>query len=230
VDCDREKQSNMAPSFSEAIRRLVELGLTVKTKAKLVSRPGRRLRAQELATKAIEKIIDPGAPPEERAQRRRRLVKGPLEFREDRVGLPKAEGQMTGRFAKAALFAVTTLALSGVPASAQSPKELKTKSGSSVVVVNFINPRPDCSANPGPIAVPVVREKPANGIIQMLIVVTDVAASGKCPARKIPSSALIYTPNKDFVGTDSVQIEVEAGNRTTLLSYRIVVQAGAEPL
>jgi hypothetical protein len=115
-------------------------------------------------------------------------------------------------------------------ASAQSPKELKTKSGTSVVVVNFLNPRPDCSANPGPIAVPVIREKPANGIIQMLIIVTDVAASGKCPARKIPTTALIYTPNKDFVGTDSVQIEVEAGNRTTSLSYRITVQAATEQL
>jgi hypothetical protein len=115
-------------------------------------------------------------------------------------------------------------------ASAQSPKELITKSGTSVVVVNFLNPRPDCSANPGPIAVPVIREKPANGIIQMLIIATDVAASGKCPARKIPTTALIYTPNKDFVGTDSVQIEVEAGNRTTSLSYRITVQAATEQL
>jgi hypothetical protein len=104
----------------EAIRRLVELGLTVTTKvrptgrlraalvadlaaeaidslglkvkpARPVSRPGRRLRAQELATKAIEKIIDPAAPPEERALRRRRLTKGPTEFREDRVDLPKAK-------------------------------------------------------------------------------------------------------------------------------------------
>jgi hypothetical protein len=137
---------------------------------------------------------------------------------------------VTRRSAGATLLAVATLALSSAPVPAQSPKELKTKNGSSVVVVNFINPRPDCSANPGPMALPVVREKPANGIIQMLIVVTDVAASGKCPARKIPSTALIYMPNKDFVGTDSVQIEVEAGNRTTLLSYRIIVQAGAEPL
>jgi hypothetical protein len=31
-----------------------------------ISKPGRRLRAQELATKAIEKIIDAAAPPEER--------------------------------------------------------------------------------------------------------------------------------------------------------------------
>ena len=127
-------------------------------------------------------------------------------------------------------MALTILVLCSTPASAQSPKELKTRSGTSVVMVNFVNPRPDCSANPGPIAVPVIREKPANGFIQMLIVPTDVAASGKCPARKIPTTALIYTPKKDFVGTDSVQIEVESGNQTTLLSYRITVQAAAEPL
>jgi hypothetical protein len=78
---------------SEAIRRLVELGLKVKSPARPVSTPGRRLRAQELATKAIEKIIDPSAPPEERADRRRRLTKGPSEFREDRVDLPKPKGK-----------------------------------------------------------------------------------------------------------------------------------------
>ena len=76
---------------AHAIRRLVALGLRVKTPARPVSKPGRRLRAQELATKAIEKIIDPTAPPEERALRRRRLTKGPTEFREDRVDLPKAK-------------------------------------------------------------------------------------------------------------------------------------------
>ena len=80
-----------APSRSEAIRRLVELGLMIKTTTRPVSKPGRRSRAQELATKAIEKIIDPSAPAEERAQRRRRLTKGPTEFREDRVDLPKAK-------------------------------------------------------------------------------------------------------------------------------------------
>ena len=82
-----------APSRSEAIRRLVELGLTIKTTTRPVSKSGRKLRAQELATKAIEKIIDPSAPAEERAQRRRRLTKGPTEFREDRIDLPKAKGK-----------------------------------------------------------------------------------------------------------------------------------------
>jgi hypothetical protein len=72
---------------SDAVRRLVELGLTIKPPAKL--KPTAKLRAQELATKTIEKVIDPSTPPEERAQRRRHLTKGPLEFREDRVDLPK---------------------------------------------------------------------------------------------------------------------------------------------
>ena len=76
---------------AHAIRRLVALGLRVKSPAQPIGKPGRRLRAQELATKTIERILDPGAPAEERALRRRRLTKGPTEFREDRVDLPRAK-------------------------------------------------------------------------------------------------------------------------------------------
>jgi hypothetical protein len=78
---------------SQAIRRLVELGLTVKAPARRPDKPDRRLRAQELAAKAIDKIGDPSMPPEEHAQRRRRLTKGPEEFREVRVDRPKAKGK-----------------------------------------------------------------------------------------------------------------------------------------
>jgi hypothetical protein len=82
--------SDYKASRSEAIRRLVELGLKVKTPTRpAVSKPARKLRARELATKAIEKLVDPTALPEERAERRRRLTKGPPEFREDRVDQPK---------------------------------------------------------------------------------------------------------------------------------------------
>jgi len=70
----------------------------------------------------------------------------------------------------------------------------------------------------------------ASGTILVQILVTDVAASGNCPARKIPAISLIYTPNKDFVGTDSVQIEVEVGNRTTSLRYRLMVLLAAQSL
>ena len=82
-------------SRPEAIRRLVELALTVGTKAS----PSERLRAtrsnraKELAAKTIEKIIDPNAPTEERVERRRRLTKGPAEFRDARVDQPKAKGK-----------------------------------------------------------------------------------------------------------------------------------------
>src|ERR1700704_819588 len=86
-------EKNDAASRSEAIRRLVELGLEVKTTTRPVSKSGRRLRAKELATTAIEKIMNPSASSEERAQRTRRLTKGPTEFREDRIDLPKAKGK-----------------------------------------------------------------------------------------------------------------------------------------
>ena len=88
VDAWIAKQAKPKPSRPAAIRRLVELGLTVKTKAKQPS-AARAARAKELAAKAIDKMIDPAAPPEERAQRKHRLTKGPSEFREDRVDLPK---------------------------------------------------------------------------------------------------------------------------------------------
>ena len=89
IDAWAHEQAD-APGHSEAIRRLVGLGLTVKAKAKQPS-ASRAHRAKELATKTIEKISDPAAPPEELAQRRRQLTKGPAEFREHRVDLPKAK-------------------------------------------------------------------------------------------------------------------------------------------
>jgi hypothetical protein len=85
IDSWRDKHD--VASRPEAIRRLVELGLTVKTAAAT-----RAARAVELAAKAIEKISDHTATADERVQRRRRLTKGPSEFREDRLDLPKAKG------------------------------------------------------------------------------------------------------------------------------------------
>jgi len=76
------------PSRSEAIRRLVELGLTVPSKAR--KQPGAD-RAKDLATSAVERIIDPSVPREERVKRRRQLTRGPIEFREERVDQPKAK-------------------------------------------------------------------------------------------------------------------------------------------
>lgn len=45
-------------------------------------------RAAQLAERALENIEDTAAPPQERVQRRRKLTKGPSEFREDRIDQP----------------------------------------------------------------------------------------------------------------------------------------------
>jgi hypothetical protein len=53
-----------------------------------VSRSDARLQATwaaRLAVRALEKIEDPADWPQERVQRRRKLTKGPSEFREDRI-------------------------------------------------------------------------------------------------------------------------------------------------
>jgi hypothetical protein len=81
----RQKEGTL--SRPEAIRRLVVLGLTVRAKSKQAP-IARARRARELAGKAIERMSDPAASMEERTRRHRRLTKGPLEFREDRVDLP----------------------------------------------------------------------------------------------------------------------------------------------
>jgi hypothetical protein len=71
-------------SRPEAIRRLVELGL-----AGTVGRRAKRLagspKPSELANTAIDYLADKSAPTEERASRKRRLIKGPHEFQDARV-------------------------------------------------------------------------------------------------------------------------------------------------
>ena len=127
-----------------------------------------------------------------------------------------------------ALLAVAALAT--CPAAAQNAKSLKTKKNSSVPLVNLLNAGPDCSSNAGPISVPVIREKPANGSVQMTIQVATAPASSTCQQRKVPVITLIYIPKVDFVGDDSVTIDIENGNRTTSLSYSISVQPPGETL
>ena len=80
------------PTLSEAIRRLVELGLTVRPKPKQAP-VARVARAKELASKAIDKLTVEAPDDDPKASRKRRLIKGPEEFREDRVDLPKAKGK-----------------------------------------------------------------------------------------------------------------------------------------
>ena len=75
-------------SRPEAIRRLVELGLTIKPKARPRA-PDHKDRARELAGKVIDKMSDVSATDDDKAGRKRRLIKGPEEFRDARVDRSK---------------------------------------------------------------------------------------------------------------------------------------------
>lgn len=76
------------PSRPEAIRRLIELALGDLEPAKQLN-PRAKSKAVELAANQIDKLIDPSATDEERQRRKRRLLKGPGEFRDLRGDLPK---------------------------------------------------------------------------------------------------------------------------------------------
>jgi hypothetical protein len=71
-------------TLSEATRRLVEIGLERHSKS--VGKPSARSveRAKQLAAKVIDGLLNPAAPAEEAANRKRQLLKGPEEFREVR--------------------------------------------------------------------------------------------------------------------------------------------------
>jgi hypothetical protein len=77
----------------EAIRAMLDAVLVIVSNDPSEKPKARKqaARASEMAAQTIERKLDPKIPVEERAQRRRRLTKGPPEFREDRVDLPKAK-------------------------------------------------------------------------------------------------------------------------------------------
>jgi hypothetical protein len=71
---------------SDAICRLIELGLTARVKRTQVN----ATRAKELAGTVIANLADGAASAGDQASRKSRLLKGPEEFREARVDRPKA--------------------------------------------------------------------------------------------------------------------------------------------
>jgi hypothetical protein len=75
---------------SEAIRRLIELGL--KAEAPTATKPVSRHDAaavEELVIHQLDQFIDPATPQEERDRRIQRLTEGPPEFVGLRIDLPK---------------------------------------------------------------------------------------------------------------------------------------------
>jgi hypothetical protein len=87
---DKWAARNDVSSRSEAIRRLVEVGLAQAPPVKRRSRKAAS-KASEMAGRQIDKIGDPSATDEERQLRKRRLLKGPREFRDLRGNFPKSK-------------------------------------------------------------------------------------------------------------------------------------------
>jgi hypothetical protein len=75
------------PSRPEAIRQLVEQALGGGT-----AKAGSRRKAADLAGRAVDALGDQTATVEERAQRKRRLIKGTREFRDVRDDQRKKNG------------------------------------------------------------------------------------------------------------------------------------------
>jgi hypothetical protein len=90
VDGWRRKQDNL-PSRGEAIRRLVEQALQHEPR-----RAGPYTgasKARSLAAQELDRLGDASVPDEERLRRKRRILKGPSEFRELRKDIPKRKRQ-----------------------------------------------------------------------------------------------------------------------------------------
>lgn len=77
-----------APGRSEAICRLLDKGLSTAG-ATPRRNPKGGSKASEMAGKEIDRLADPSATNEERENRKRRLLKGPKEFRDVRSDDPE---------------------------------------------------------------------------------------------------------------------------------------------
>jgi hypothetical protein len=123
-----------------------------------------------------------------------------------------------------ALFVITAIiTLLASAANAQAPrKEVKVSKGQSVVLARLMNTLANC--NMGAVPIPVVVEKPLHGLAQLALVQTDVAATNQCPAHKADAIAIIYSPQKEYIGADNVTFELIGGDRTVLVGYAITVE------
>jgi hypothetical protein len=88
---DQWAKANGFHGRSAAIRRLVEIGLA-GTQPTPRRSPKAASKASDLAGQQIDKLSDSSATDEERQTRKRRLLKGPKEFRDIRGDLPKPKG------------------------------------------------------------------------------------------------------------------------------------------
>jgi hypothetical protein len=81
IDAWAKRQENK-PGRSDAIRRLIERGLAAEPQRAMSKKSS--AEASAMAGNQIDRMGDKGATDEQRASRKRRLLKGPKEFRDMR--------------------------------------------------------------------------------------------------------------------------------------------------
>jgi hypothetical protein len=84
--------SGKSISRPEAIRRLVEAALAGSAGPNQHRKRGSKRKAAQLAEEALDRLGDQGVLRDELARRKRRLIKGPAEFRELRGDQPNKKG------------------------------------------------------------------------------------------------------------------------------------------
>jgi hypothetical protein len=71
-------------SRAQALRRLAEIGLQAEQRMPRPASKQAASKASQMAGRVIDRMGDPSASTEERQKRKRRLLKGPVEFRDMR--------------------------------------------------------------------------------------------------------------------------------------------------
>jgi metal-responsive CopG/Arc/MetJ family transcriptional regulator len=89
---DWSRAQKDGPSRPEAIRRLIEAGLASSQPRQAGPHKG-AVKATAMAGKELDRLGDKSATEEERQSRKRRILKGPREFREIREDFPKRKRQ-----------------------------------------------------------------------------------------------------------------------------------------
>jgi hypothetical protein len=88
----RNLMEHVASSYKELARKEEWLeGEAERSRKRVVKSPGKKAKAAEMAGAQIDQLTDRSATDEQRASRKRRLLKGPKEFRDMRIDQSKSK-------------------------------------------------------------------------------------------------------------------------------------------
>jgi hypothetical protein len=101
-------------------------------------------------------------------------------------------------------------------------RTVKAQSGKPVAVGAYINVKPDCSAG----ALPTIRliKEPIHGKVVVKKGNAKATNYKKCLALEVPAYVVLYSSEKDFIGTDFLTVEVRfPAGRTEIQNITVTV-------